>query len=164
MFEGFQTESEVLEICKEYDIIPYGFNLNNGLIDVDGDVNLNDINLSKFPLKFGEVTGYFKCNNNQLTSLEGAPHTVGGYFDCEHNKLTSLEGAPKSVGQNFWCHNNNIRSFEGLVNIKKLNLSIAISSPLIISKSLKKSIISESHLLPDVFIISHISEIGLPVQ
>ena len=38
------------------------------------------------------MRGYFNCVNNKLTSLKGAPKTVGGYFDCSNNpKLKSLD-------------------------------------------------------------------------
>ena len=56
--------------------------------------------------------GYIDCSNNNLTSLEGAPSTVGGGFYCQNNDLTSLEGAPSTVG-NFYCSNNNLTSLEG---------------------------------------------------
>ena len=136
LFEGYQTESKVAEICKKYGIENWTLN-KDGLVDVNGNVSLDGNRLSKLPLKFGTVTGYldcrfnkltslegsphtvghyFKCQNNQLTTLESAPHTVGS-FDCRDNKLTSLEGAPRLVRSYFDCENNHIRSFEGLVNI-----------------------------------------------
>jgi hypothetical protein len=45
-------------------------------------------------------------DDNQLTSLEGAPQSVGGYFSCSNNHLTSLKGAPQSVDGVFYCYNN----------------------------------------------------------
>ena len=57
--------------------------------------------------------GHFSCRDNQLTSLEGAPASVGGYFFCSYNKLTSLKGAPASVGGDFGCHTNQLTSLEG---------------------------------------------------
>jgi len=57
--------------------------------------------------------GNFYCDNNQLTSLEGAPSSVGGYFSCRNNKLTSLKGAPASVGADFVCSYNKLTSLEG---------------------------------------------------
>jgi hypothetical protein len=57
--------------------------------------------------------GYFSCSYNQLTSLDGAPASVGGGFGCSYNQLTSLEGAPSSVGGSFSCHNNELTSLEG---------------------------------------------------
>jgi hypothetical protein len=59
------------------------------------------------------VGGDFYCDRNQLTSLEGAPSSVSGNFYCSDNKLTSLEGAPSSVGGDFYCHNNHLTSLEG---------------------------------------------------
>ena len=86
-------ESDISKICKKYGITNWSIN-KDGLIDVDDDVDLRNRELTKLPLKFGRVTGYFYCFNNRLTSLEGGPSSVGGYFDCSHNQLTSLEGGP----------------------------------------------------------------------
>jgi hypothetical protein len=59
------------------------------------------------------VEGYFYCSVNQLTTLEGAPQTVGGDFFCSSNQLTTLTGAPQTVGGNFWCYNNKLTTLEG---------------------------------------------------
>ena len=49
----------------------------------------------------------YKYPNKGLTSLPNdIPKYVGGYFYCNDNKLTSLQGAPKYVGGSFWCQNN----------------------------------------------------------
>jgi hypothetical protein len=52
------------------------------------------------------VPGSFDCSENNLTSLKGAPQTVGENFNCKENKLTSLKGAPQKVGRNFYCFRN----------------------------------------------------------
>ena len=57
--------------------------------------------------------GDFVCDNNKLTTLKGAPVSVGGGFYCSNNQLTSLEGAPTSVGGDFWCYKNKLTSLEG---------------------------------------------------
>ena len=62
-----------------------------------------DINLEIFK---PDSSGTINCSNSKLTSLKGAPSSVGGDFYCNDNKLTSLEGAPKSVGGNFDCSYN----------------------------------------------------------
>jgi len=66
LFESFE---DIDSICSEYNITNY--TINNGLVDVDGSVNLHKQKLTKLPLKFGKVTGGFFCSNNKLTSLEG---------------------------------------------------------------------------------------------
>jgi len=83
-----------------------------------GYLNLRQMSLNKLPdiLKNVNVGGSFNCsvNNltdfycsyNLLTSLEGAPETVGGDFYCGYNKLTSLAGVPKYVGGIFVCNDN----------------------------------------------------------
>jgi len=106
---------EYLNIFKEiekYKIENYTFN-DDGSIDVDDDVNLYNKVLTKIPIVFRNVSGYFFCDNNKLTSLEGCPKTVGGTFACSFNKLTSLLGSPKTVGGDFYCYYNNLTSLEG---------------------------------------------------
>jgi len=100
------------KICKEYGIKNYTVN-TDGSIDVDGDVSLFGIGLTKLPLKFNHVSGYFNCYVNKLTSLEGCPQSVSGDFYCNTNKLTTLEGGPKSVGGAFSCSDNNLTTLEG---------------------------------------------------
>jgi hypothetical protein len=57
-------------------------------------------------VKFGVVGGDFSCDNNNLTTLEGAPQSVGVSFSCDDNHLTTLEGAPQTVGRGFFCKRN----------------------------------------------------------
>ena len=116
IYENYQTEEEIAKICKEYGIENWSIN-EDGLVDVDGDVDLRDMSLKKLPLKFGKVTGDFDCYYNQLTTLEGAPETVGGSFDCEGNNLTTLKSAPHSVSGSFNCGNNQLTTLEGAPEI-----------------------------------------------
>jgi hypothetical protein len=106
------TKIEVKKICKAYDIRNWTLNLD-GTVDVDGDVYLSGQRLSKLPLKFGRVTGYFDCSVNKLTSLEGCPTEIGGGFFCDNNQLTSLVGCPKEIGGDFVCSHNKLTSLEG---------------------------------------------------
>jgi hypothetical protein len=112
-YTDFLKESleDIDSICKEYGIKNY--TVKDGIVYVDGSVDLYERKLTKLPLKFGEVSGYFYCSNNQLTSLEGAPSRVVGYFDCSNNKLTNLEGAPEVVESGFYCYNNKLTSLKG---------------------------------------------------
>jgi hypothetical protein len=82
-------------------------------VDVMGNVSISYKNLRVIPVQFREVTGDFWCGSNQLTSLEGAPQSVGGSFDCSNNQLTSLEGAPQKVGGHFYCNSNKLTSLKG---------------------------------------------------
>jgi len=84
-----------------------------GLWDYSGNLDMSNMRLTKFPVRFGQIKGYFYCANNKLTTLEGAPKEVGGYFNCANNKLTTLEGAPKEVGGYFYCANNKLTTLEG---------------------------------------------------
>jgi hypothetical protein len=111
-FKKFINDYKLGQNLKDYRITNYTIN-EDGSIDVDDFVSFAFFDLTKLPLKFRKVTGYFWCSHNKLTSLEGSPRSVGGYFDCVGNKLTSLEGGPESVGGDFYCKNNQLTSLEG---------------------------------------------------
>ena len=108
----YESFDDIDSICKKFFIKNYTIN-SDGLVDVDGEVDLYNKDLTKLPLKFGNVTGYFHCGYNQLTTLEGCPKSVGGDFACYYNKLTSLEFCPQSVGRSFLCNNNQLTTLEG---------------------------------------------------
>ena len=94
----------------------WSVNPTTGLVDVQGHFNCSyvRVKLESFAgISFGHVSGDFDCSWNRLTSLEGAPQTVGGYFNCNQNKLKSLEGAPQTVGRDFWCGENQLQTLEG---------------------------------------------------
>ena len=110
-------------------------NTETGLVDVGiGGIVWSNLGLTDFKgIKLGTVEGNFYCNNNQLSSLEGAPQVLGmgfycqnnqlntlkgapqkvGWFSGENNQLTTLEGAPQEVVGNFYCNNNQLVSLEG---------------------------------------------------
>ena len=88
----------------------------DGVTLVAGDVNVVGCELTELPFRDivpWEVGGDFRCPNNQLTSLAGAPQSVGRDFWCYENQLTSLAGAPQSVGGDFSCVNNQLTSLAG---------------------------------------------------
>ncbi len=89
-------------------------NPSTGEVDVDGEFSCREQGLSDFKgVRFGVVEVHFFCNDNQLTTLEGAPRKVGESFYCYNNQLTSLEGAPQKVGGSFYCNDNQLTTLEG---------------------------------------------------
>lgn len=80
---------------------------DEGQINVDGDVNLSNKNLTDpdMTAKFGKVTGNFECSNNQLTNLDFAPDFVGGNFNCSNNNIKDFDDIPiKHVVGNFYAY------------------------------------------------------------
>ena len=100
------------EICEKYDIRNYTIN-DDGSVDVGNQVYLVGNDLTKLPLKFGNVSGSFNCSNNELTTLEGSPKSVGGYYDCNVNRLTSLEFMADEIGESLFCAQNNLTTLKG---------------------------------------------------
>ncbi len=99
-----ESKSDIDSICNKYGIKNY--TIENGLVNVNGNVNLSKKRLTELPVRFGTVTGYFYCYYNKLTSLKGCPKEVQGDFDCSNNLLTDLIGSPNTVGDGFYCINN----------------------------------------------------------
>jgi hypothetical protein len=114
MFKKIPKVKNLKNLIQRFQIEDYKYTKNSdGSYDIQGDVDISEMRLTKFPVKFGKVTGYFNCLFNNLTSLQEAPQSVGGDFNCSYNKLTSLQGAPQSVGGDFYCSHNNLTSLEG---------------------------------------------------
>jgi hypothetical protein len=105
------SNEEIESICNKYGIIDY--TINDGVVDVNGDVYLIDREFTELPIRFGQVTGDFYCHNNKLTSLIGSPKSVGGDFECYYNQLTKLEGSPQIVGDSFDCADNQLTDLNG---------------------------------------------------
>jgi hypothetical protein len=116
VYESFRTEQEIKDFCSKYEINNYQIR-DDKSIDVMLPIDLIGIlgNLKQLPLTFNEVIGYFDCDKNNLTTLEGCPKKISSFFSCKDNKLTSLEHSPKIVGGDFYCASNEyITSLEGL--------------------------------------------------
>ena len=78
------NRKQIEKWLKKYGIENYTIH-DNLVVDVDGNVDLSNKKLKVLPFQFGNVTGYFDCSNNQLTSLQYCPTTVGEsfYYDDE---------------------------------------------------------------------------------
>ena len=113
LFEQFNNEQEIHDICKKYKINNYTIN-PDGSIDVDGGVYLSQKTLTEIPLNFNKVSGNFLISDNKLTSLKGCPKEVTGDFSCSRNKITNLVGGPHIVGGEYLANNNPLlNSLEG---------------------------------------------------
>lgn len=73
--------------------------LKNGIIEVNGDIDLHAN--GGFPVDFSMclVKGHFYCVRNKLTSLKGCPKFVKGSFFCCFNDLENLKHIPKGCGR-----------------------------------------------------------------
>jgi hypothetical protein len=110
----YENHEDIDAICQRYGIKNYSIN-SDGYIDVNSDISLTlHRELTKLPLKFGNISGHFDCYNNSLTTLIDCPTSVGGDFFCYQNRLTSLIYCPKLIYRNLSCKHNNIDTFEGL--------------------------------------------------
>lgn len=89
---------------------------------IEGNVDITGLYLTEIPdfLADVECSGYFMCNNNNLTSLEGMPkfkwvpyHIKNMGIHCFQNKpLTSLKGVPTEIRGNLICNKCSITSLE----------------------------------------------------
>ncbi len=112
LFEQFNNEQEIHDICKKYNIEVYTIN-PDGSIDVDGNVDITYENLLEIPINFNNVSGDFYCQHNSLTTLKGSPKYVGGSFLCNNNELTTLEHSPIFIKNIINCSSNMLTSMIG---------------------------------------------------
>jgi Leucine-rich repeat (LRR) protein len=66
-------------------------------------------NLTELPALPQKSLWWFRCDNNDLSSLDNLPDTIK-YMDCSNNKLTSLPDLP-AVIKEINCHNNYLNIF-----------------------------------------------------
>jgi hypothetical protein len=85
LFEIDDTSS-ILKILNRHFKITGKIDINNGIVNITGNCEIkNKIEIQKLPVQFGNVSGDFNCGRNQLTTLEGAPSSVGGSFYCSYS-------------------------------------------------------------------------------
>ena len=52
--------------------------------------------------------------NSILSVMGKQPEHIDGHFSCSDKKITSLEGAPSSIGDSFYAYNNNLTSLHNI--------------------------------------------------
>lgn len=107
--EAWLGRHVVGKYTEKYILLPdarYGF-----VVDVEGDISLSYLNF--IAVKFGHVSGSFRCTGNNLTSLKGSPDSVGAHFFCNQNRLTTLKYSPKEIPGIFNCSNNRLVHLKG---------------------------------------------------
>ena len=62
-------KEKLIILLEKYKIANYTIN-DDLTVDVDGDVRLSHLRLTKLPFKFGSVTGNFYCSNNPTLSKQ----------------------------------------------------------------------------------------------
>jgi hypothetical protein len=117
--EGRKEKLKQLNIrLLSQEVIDGDLNLDESFMDIDpkfvklkkvnGYVILKGGKWTEIPewLKDVEISEYFNCSDNKLTTLKNCPQKIGGSFICYYNILTSLEGCPENIGDNFCCGGN----------------------------------------------------------
>lgn len=104
----------------------------NILREADGCIiNKFGVRLEELPIQFGSVVGIFDCRNIGLKTLKGCPTKIlpGSYdsiFRCNNNQLTSLQYLPSNINAMIQCENNPFISLEGITE-KTNALSVDIT-------------------------------------
>lgn len=89
------------------------FYIRNGLVYVQGSVNIKDLPGQCLPCQFEHITDTMWVEQWGLQSLKGCPKIVGGSFNADDNNLKSLIGGPRFVGGDYWCERCGLLSLEG---------------------------------------------------
>jgi hypothetical protein len=99
-------------VYKNFDIVGPITVHDNGVVDVKHHAMLLK-HLPKMPVQFGTVGGNFTCEDCDLQTLWGSPHTVGGEYNCLGNNITDLEYSPVNA-QTLVCGGGDLPSLAGL--------------------------------------------------
>jgi len=87
---------------------------SEGLVDIEGSFNCSSRELGDLKgIRFGRVSGSFRCARNKMTTLEGSPSSVGRSFDCSTNQMKDLVGGPKEVGGSYYCSHCGLETLDG---------------------------------------------------
>ena len=110
-----EVDDETRQFIEDNNLV---WNTSTRRYDCDGGVMISKdiVSDGKLKIRFGKVSGFFRCCDGNLTTLEGAPQEVGGYFNCGNNELTTLKGAPQKVNSYFICSSNKLTTLEGAPN------------------------------------------------
>jgi len=111
MTEFYSTQTEIDAWLQAQGVKNYTINADMS-VDVEGHVFLSKKKLICIPVNFRNVSEFFNCDENLLTSLAGCPQSVGGVFDCSKNALTSLLYGPETVGGSYICEHNQLTSLQ----------------------------------------------------
>lgn len=137
------SPENIKRIAQAYGIKLRNLIINNDLsVDIKGDVDFNDREMTELPLVFNRVYGSFRIQNNELKTLEGSPAVIDGDFLANNNELESLKGGPVKVGGEYSVADNKLKSLDGypeevgshfeisfnpkLIKLKKTDVSIKI--------------------------------------
>jgi hypothetical protein len=113
----YTNEQEIRNWLNKMGVMNYTIN-KDLTVDVAGSVRLNKKNLNELPVQFGVVESDFDISHNNLTSLKGSPHTVRD-FRCNDNNLKTLEFGPDIVNRIYHCSYNQIETLEFLPSFIK---------------------------------------------
>ena len=123
----FTTKEEISSWC-DMNLIE-NYTINDDLsVDVDNSVILYQVPMDKLPLQFGYVKGDFILGENELTTLEGVPHTIDGDFICGGNNIKDLDYFPKNIKSRIVLLNNPLESYTS--PLEHANNLIWISKPM----------------------------------
>ncbi|MDR8076726.1 hypothetical protein KPA96_13775 [Burkholderia cenocepacia] len=102
----------IQKFFKEYSI-EAKFKVNKeGLVDVEGVIDLSGWDFDSIPIPFGKIEGAFHMSDNNLIDLKNSPRHVDGDFSCDNNNIETLEGGPTYVSGDFDCRNNKLISLD----------------------------------------------------
>ncbi len=113
----FTTYEETKSWLDEVEIENYEIDETTLVVDVKGNVKLENVFSKYIPIQFGYVSGWFALKGSRLYSLVGCPETVGGDFYCVRNFITDLIGGPKNVDGNYTCFSCDLHTLEGIPDI-----------------------------------------------
>lgn len=82
--------------CDSFAICNYS--IENGLINVNGGVNLSNCKLKTLPYKFGNINGNFNISINLISSFKNFPNIINGRLNITMTLIDNWNYVPKVTG------------------------------------------------------------------
>jgi hypothetical protein len=90
------THTEIRQVLDNLNIRNYTIR-PNGVVDVDGCVDISWFSGTSLPVQFGKVTGKFSAGASPILSLNGFPYYIGTDLFIHSTNIESLSGIEKII-------------------------------------------------------------------
>jgi len=129
---GLGTYEKIREWMDEVGVGIRNFSVNDDFsINTEMDIIATE-RTELFP--GGEFPSYIRFNNSgsfdidacELNSLVGCPRYIKGYFSCQQNNITTLQGFPEKVSNDVYCFGNEVKFTEK--EIKEVCTSMSVQA------------------------------------
>lgn len=107
----FKNIVDIKKWLHDFDIKYYVIN-DDLTVDVKVSVDLSFLDLTNIPIKFRNISGYFYCNDNQLTDFSFMPDIIASHCNIGYNKVNTINYLPKTIGGDLFFNDMDLNEID----------------------------------------------------